>query len=106
MVQNKEVDTASTEIGRLRGRLEQLQQEQSGLQQRMEELEKENREFATQCVQIQEQNQAITNVYVASHRLHATLDPPGVMKMIMEILMSWWAPRSLGSCSSMKRSQP
>ena len=87
MVQNKEVDTASTEIGRLRGRLEQLQQEQSGLQQRMEELEKENREFATQCVQIQEQNQAITNVYVASHRLHATLDPPGVMKMIMEILI-------------------
>lgn len=88
MAEDKELDTAAAEeVAGLRSRVEQLQQETSSLGARLEQVEKENRDFASVCVRVQEQNEAITNVYVASYRLHATLDPRGVMKMIMEILI-------------------
>ena len=39
------------------------------------------------CVEAQEQNIAATNLYVASHRLHATLDADEVLNIIKEILV-------------------
>ncbi len=53
---------------------------------RLEQLEKENREFANMYVEIQEQNEALTNLYVASQRLHATFDLEEVKQIITEIL--------------------
>jgi nitrate/nitrite-specific signal transduction histidine kinase len=58
----------------------------SELRARLEQLEKENREFANMYVEIQEQNEALTNLYVASQRLHATFDLEEVKKIITEIL--------------------
>jgi len=58
----------------------------SELRARLELLEKENREFANMYVEIQEQNEALTNLYVASQRLHATFDLEEVKKIITEIL--------------------
>ncbi len=58
----------------------------SELRSRLEQAEKENREFANMYVGIQEQNEALTNLYVASQRLHATFDLEEVKKIITEIL--------------------
>lgn len=96
---------AAREIGRLRKQVAALEEENARLEEelaglkdklgrqmaalhgRLEKAEAENREFASSCVQVQEQNEVITNLYVASHRLHATLDPDEVMKIIQEILI-------------------
>lgn len=56
------------------------------LRARLELVEKENREFANMYVEIQEQNEALTNLYVASQRLHATFDLEEVKTIITEIL--------------------
>ncbi len=64
-----------------------LMEQVADLEGRVKTLEKENLDFANMCVQVQEQNEAITNLYVASHRLHATVDPDEVMKIILEILI-------------------
>lgn len=66
---------------------QQLIQQVAELEQRLSKVEEENRDFASLCVQVQEQNEAITNLYVASQRLHATLDPDEVVKIISEILI-------------------
>lgn len=56
------------------------------LRERLEQVEKENLEFAKMYVEIQEQNEALTNLYVASQRLHATFELEGVKQIITEIL--------------------
>jgi len=88
MSKKRDADAAAAEeIARLRVQLRQLQDEKLALEWELERVEKENRDFANLYVQVQEQNEALTNIYVASYRLHATLDPPGVMKIIAEILI-------------------
>jgi nitrate/nitrite-specific signal transduction histidine kinase len=58
----------------------------SELRERLEQRERENHEFANMYVEIQEQNEALTNLYVASQRLHATFDLEEVKKIVTEIL--------------------
>ena len=65
----------------------QLMEQVAELEKRIESLQKENQDFANMCVLVQEQNDAITNLYVASHRLHATVEPAQVVKIILEILV-------------------
>lgn len=65
-----------------RALLEALQE----TRERLENLEKENQEFANMYVEIQEQNEALTNLYVASQRLHATFELEEVKQIISEIL--------------------
>jgi GAF domain-containing protein len=55
-------------------------------EQRLAKLEKENHDLSTLCAQVQDQNEALTNLYVASQRLHATLDPSQVLEIVPEIL--------------------
>ncbi len=65
----------------------QLMEQVAELEKRIESVQKENQDFANMCVEVQEQSDAITNLYVASHRLHATVEPTQVMKIILEILV-------------------
>jgi len=66
---------------------DRLGKQMAALHERLERAEAENRQFASTFVQVQEQNEVMANLYVASHRLHATLDPDEVMKIIQEILI-------------------
>ncbi len=59
----------------------------ASVEERLTNVERENRDFAVMCVETQEQSAAITSLYVASQRLHATLAPSEVMKIIKEILV-------------------
>lgn len=56
------------------------------LRAKLDRVEQENREFANMFVEIQEQNEALTNLYVASQRLHATFELGEVKTIISEIL--------------------
>jgi signal transduction protein with GAF and PtsI domain len=87
------------EIAILRKEVARLLREKSEskkLEEQIQKLEKENVDFADLCVQVQEQNEALTNLYVAAHRLHATVDPEEVMTIILEILAELVGAKEFG----------
>jgi nitrate/nitrite-specific signal transduction histidine kinase len=57
------------------------------LEHRLRQLETENRSLNELCSQLQEQNEAISNLYVAKHRLHASLDAAEVMRIVRDIMV-------------------
>jgi hypothetical protein len=57
------------------------------LEHRLRQLETENQTLTTLCSQLQEQNEAISNLYVAKHRLHASFDAAEVMRIVRDIMM-------------------
>ncbi|BCR06732.1 hypothetical protein DESUT3_38010 [Desulfuromonas versatilis] len=66
-----------------------LEDENRRLRRRIAELETENREFAEQIVQIEEINNNLTNLYVASSRLHSVLDRGQVVEIIKEVVINF-----------------
>jgi hypothetical protein len=75
-----EATRSGQENGQLRRRVEHLER-------RFEEVEAENRDFARRYSEITAENENLANLYVASYRLHSTLDPAEVMEIICEILV-------------------
>ncbi len=63
-----------------------LVQELARLEERLAELEAENQDLSAKYVRITQQNESLTNLYVASHQLHSTLDPQEVLRIVNEIL--------------------
>lgn len=57
------------------------------LENRLKQIEEENRTLLHTCTQLQEQNEAISNLYVAKHRLHASFDATEIMNIVTEILV-------------------
>lgn len=58
-----------------------------GLQDRVKQMEVEKSTLTQLCEELRTQNEAISNLYVAKHRLHATFKPNEVMTIIQEILV-------------------
>ena len=75
-----EVSTMGVENAQLRRRVEHLEK-------RFEEVEAENRDFALRYVQVAHENEGLAHLYVASCRLHSTLEPEDVTGIISEILV-------------------
>ena len=57
------------------------------LENRLRQVEEENQALSQACTELQEQNEAISNLYVAKHRLHASLDATEIMNIVTEILV-------------------
>lgn len=74
-------------FSRASGFMEELLHENEKLRKQLGRVEAENRDFADRYVQIESHNDVLQNLYVASHRLHATLDPNEVLTTIKEILV-------------------
>ncbi|MCF6178677.1 MAG: response regulator [Geopsychrobacter sp.] len=70
------------ECARMRG-------EQESDQRRISELEQENLEFANQLVQVEDVNNNLTNLYIASSRLHSTLDRKETLEIIKEVVINF-----------------
>lgn len=68
--------------------MEELMKENAQLRKELGRVEAENREFAERYVQIEEHADVLQNLYVASHRLHATLEPAEVLSTVKEILIN------------------
>ncbi len=57
------------------------------LESRLRQVEDENQALSQTCTLLQEQNEAISNLYVAKHRLHASLDATEIMNIVTEIIV-------------------
>jgi nitrate/nitrite-specific signal transduction histidine kinase len=57
------------------------------LENRLRQVEDENQALSQTCTALQEQNEAISNLYVAKHRLHASLDATEIMNIVTEIIV-------------------
>jgi len=57
------------------------------LENRLRQVEEENQALSETCTKLQEQNEAISNLYVAKHRLHASLDAGEIMNIVTEIVV-------------------
>lgn len=66
----------------------QHQRELEELQKNIADLERENQEFAERFVKVEQQNQNMASLYVASYRLHSTLDFKEVISIIKEIVIN------------------
>jgi uncharacterized protein (TIGR02266 family) len=67
----------------------QLVAENQRLLARIGELEQENREFVDQLIEIEQGNNNLTNLYIASTRLHSELDERRVKDIIKEVVINF-----------------
>lgn len=80
--------TGDDEVRRLRLENEQLVKKIDYLEKRFHQIEAENKDFAQRYIEVEEQNGALANLYVASFQLHSTLDMNEVVQIIVEILLN------------------
>src|SRR5262249_38628994 len=76
-----------SEMSAVRQENGQLRRQVEHLQGRFQEGEAENRDFASRYGRVSRENEKLANLYVASYRLHSTLDPSDVTTIISEILV-------------------
>jgi hypothetical protein len=69
-----------------REELDRHKREQLRLERELAEIESENRRFSRQYVEVEQQNSNLVNLYVASYRLHGTLDRQEVLEIVQEII--------------------
>jgi len=84
------------EVERLRLENHQMAQKLEFLNGKFQKVEAENKDFAQRYVEVEEQNESLANLYVASHRLHSTLDPSEVVECIKEILLNMIGSEDFG----------
>jgi nitrate/nitrite-specific signal transduction histidine kinase len=66
----------------------ELLDENERLRRRLVELEAENRAFAGRSLEVEQENDRLANLYVASCQLHSTLDVDEVLRIIIEIVIN------------------
>lgn len=76
-------------VSELESRAAELKAENRSLHQRIAELEAENGEFAQQIVHTEEINNNLTNLYIASSRLHEVLRRVEVVEVIKEVVINF-----------------
>src|SRR5262245_9588846 len=89
-------DALAAEVQRLRLEKSQMAQRLEFLEGKFHEVEAENKDFALRYVEVEEQNESLANLYVASHRLHSTLDLVEVVECIKEILLNMIGSEDFG----------
>ncbi|KAF0248978.1 MAG: putative GAF sensor protein [bacterium] len=67
---------------------QQLQQNIRRLERHSSSIEAEKRIFIQRYIEIEKQNEALTNLYVASYQLHSTLESQKVVNTIGEIIIN------------------
>ena len=60
--------------------------ERECLQKSLAAIEEENRRFSEQYVEVEQQNTDLASLYVASYRLHATLDRGEALSIVQDII--------------------
>lgn len=88
-VDNAALDVCDAELKRVQEENASITSEADKLHQHIRELEDENLDFANQIVRIEEINNNLTNLYIASSRLHSTLDRQLVAEIIKEITINF-----------------
>ncbi len=69
-------------------RIHTLEEEFESCRERLLQVESENQLFAVRYLEIEEENNNLANLYVASYQLHSTLDLDEVLKIVIEIVIN------------------
>ena len=72
----------------MREEMDRTRAEEVTLQRKLATVETEHRHFAEQFEVVEQQNSNLANLYVASYRLHGTLDREEVLSIIKEIIIN------------------
>jgi nitrate/nitrite-specific signal transduction histidine kinase len=80
----------------MREQLDRQRQERVCLQQQIAEIETDHQHFTEEFEAIEHQNSNLANLYVASYRLHGTLDRDEVLSTILEILIDLVGTEEIG----------
>lgn len=83
------IDIRDEKLKRLQVENDRLSAETDAFRQQVRELEGENLDFANQIVRTEEINNNLTNLYIASSRLHSVLDRDQVAEIIKEITINF-----------------
>jgi len=76
------------QIAMLQEEMRLQKDDESKLQEHLAEIEDKNRRFLDQYHEVERQNSNLANLYVASYRLHGTLDNEQVLSVIQEIIIN------------------
>jgi putative methionine-R-sulfoxide reductase with GAF domain len=98
-LEKEKLDLSATlmrEVERLRLENGQMAQKLQIIDGSLQQIEAENKDFAQRYVEVEEQNESLANLYVASYRLHSTLDPLEVVQCIKEILINMVGTEEFG----------
>src|SRR5215467_3890222 len=98
-LEREKMDLSGTlvrEIERIKMENAQLTQKVEFFNGRFEQIEAENKDFAQRYIEVEEQNESLANLYVASYRLHSTLDPGEVVDCVKEILVNMIGSEEFG----------
>jgi hypothetical protein len=71
-----------------REELDRVKSEEVSLQRKLASIEAEHHRFSNDFETLEQQNSDLSNLYVASYRLHATLDRKEVLTIIQEIVIN------------------
>jgi regulator of replication initiation timing len=71
-------------LAKIRG----LEGEHASLRERLIEVEAQSRDFAARHAAIEEENNSLANLYVASYQLHSTLEVEEVLRIVIEIVIN------------------
>lgn len=80
----------------LQQQLDSHRREQLRLQRQLAEIEADNQRFAKGYADIEQHNSNLANLYVASYRLHATLDREEVLGIVQEIIVNLVGSEEIG----------
>jgi alanyl-tRNA synthetase len=73
------------EAQRAKDELAQISARETKLREALDRVEEENRRFSSRYVEVEQENSNLANLYVASYRLHGTVDREEVLAVIQEI---------------------
>jgi hypothetical protein len=79
-----------------REELDRIRSEEVSLQRKLANIETEHRQFSEQYEKVEVQNSNLANLYVASYRLHGTLDRQEVLGIIQEIIVNLVGSEEMG----------
>jgi len=86
--QSSAIGSLRKQVELLRQELEQNKNEETRLKKHLAETQAENRRFSEQYIEVEQENSNLANLYVASYRLHGTLDRGQVLEVIQEIVIN------------------
>ena len=74
------------QIVKLRGELAHYREERAHLQERLANIEDESQQFSARYAEVEQENSNLANLYVASYRLHGTVERREALAVIQEIV--------------------
>lgn len=67
---------------------ERLRSRLAELEGAVEQLQRQNSDFSSRYAEVEEQNNSLANLYVATYQLHSTLDFREVLEIVKEIIIN------------------